>query len=96
MSMSKLLEQAREMKAKTDRELAETQVQGRVGGGLVVAQMNGHRVLLSLTIEPEAVDPESPQLLEDMVLAAYNEAARKMESILHARFGPVSKFPSFF
>jgi len=90
MNMRKLLKQAQEMQEKMQRELAETIVDASVGGGMVTVTMNGHKHLLSVRIDPEAMDPEDPSMLEDLVVAAVNEASRKMDETLRAKLGTMA------
>lgn len=87
MNMQKLLKQAQEMQEKVQRELAETVVDAAVGGGLVNVRMTGHKQVLKITIDPEAMDPEDPSLLEDLLVAAVNEASRKVDETLRGKFG---------
>ena len=81
-SMQDLLAQAQQMQtdlADTQRRLADTHVSGTAGGGLVRATVTGDRELISLTIDPSAVDPDDTETLADLVVAAVraaNEHAR--------------------
>lgn len=67
--------------AKTQEKLGEETVEVTVGGGMVKAVMNGHQKLLSVVIAPEAVDPEEVEMLQDMIVAAVNEAAERVQSL---------------
>lgn len=87
MNMQKMLKQAQKMQDKIQRELGETAVEASVGGGILSVRMDGHKHLLSVKIDPEAMDPEDPSMLEDLVLAAVNEAARKVDEALQAKLG---------
>ena len=78
-NMQALLKQAQQMQQqmeKAQEELEETEVSGTSGGGLVEVTMNGKKEMLSVKIQPEAVDPEDVEMLEDTVMAAVNEALR--------------------
>ncbi len=90
MNMRKLLKQAQEMQDKMQRELGETFADASVGGGMVTVKIDGHRQLVSIKIDPEAVDPDDLGMLEDLVLAAVNEAARKMEETLREKLGSMA------
>ncbi len=90
MNMQKLLRQAEEMQEKMQRQLTETQVDVSVGGGLVSCSMNGHKQLLGMKIDPEAMDPEDTSMLEDLVVAAVNEAQRKIEDKLRSSMGSMA------
>lgn len=77
------LKQAQKMQQdmmKMQSELEEQEFSATSGGGAVTAVVSGKRELLSLKIDPEAVDPEDVEMLEDTVVAAVNEALRKAES----------------
>ncbi len=87
MNMQKLLKQAQEMQEKMQRELGETFIESSVGGGIVSVKMDGHKHLMSVKIEPDAVDPEDAGLLEDLIVAAVNEASRKMDDTLREKLG---------
>ncbi|HOQ63679.1 MAG TPA: YbaB/EbfC family nucleoid-associated protein [Clostridia bacterium] len=78
-NMQQLMRQAQKMQeqlAKTQEELDEKEYEAQSGGGMVACKINGKRELVSLTIKPEAVDPEDVEMLEDLVMAAVNEALR--------------------
>lgn len=78
-----MLKQAQKMKqdmARLQAELEEKQYTAAAGGGMVSATVTGKCKLLSLNIDPEAVDPEDIEMLQDMIVAAVNEAIRSAES----------------
>lgn len=80
MNMQSLMQQARKMQeqmAKAQQELEEAEIEGGAGGGLVTVVVNGNGALRSLEIKPEAVDPDDIEMLEDLIIAAYNDAAAK-------------------
>jgi len=87
MNIQKLMRQAQQMQERVQREMAELEVEAAAGGGLVTVRMNGHKHLLSVAIEREVMDPEDPGMLADLVLAAVNEAARKVDEALSSRLG---------
>ena len=87
MNMRKLLKQAQEMQNKLQRELGDTHAEASVGGGMVTIRMDGHKHLLAVKIDPEAIDPEDPEMLEDLIVAAVNEASRKMDDTLREKLG---------
>lgn len=70
--------------------LADEVVQGSAGGGMVTVEMNGHQKVLGVTIDPAVVDPEDVDLLQDLVLAALNEAQEKAQSLAAERVGAVT------
>ncbi len=74
-----MIKQAQKMQAemeKTQAELLEKEYSATAGGGVISATVDGHHTLKSLTIDPEAVDPDDVEMLQDMVIAAVNEAVR--------------------
>jgi len=81
MNIQKMMQEAQKMQAKLQEEmakaqerLAEEQLEGSAGGGLVTVVVNGHKEPVSVTIKPEAVDPDDIETLEDLVLAALTSA----------------------
>jgi len=89
-SMRQLMKQAQEMQEKLQRELAETVVEASVGGGMVSVKMTGHRQLVSVKIDPEVMDKEDPSMLEDLIVAAVNEAGRRIEETMQGRVGAMA------
>ena len=71
-----MIKQAQKMQA----ELEAKEYEAQAGGGVVMAKVSGKRELLALTIDPEAVDPDDVEMLQDMIVAAVNEAIRAAES----------------
>jgi DNA-binding YbaB/EbfC family protein len=96
-SMRQLMKQAQEMQEKLQRELAETVVESSVGGGMVTVKMSGHKQLVAVKIDPEAMDPADPTMLEDLIVAAVNEAGRKIEETMQGKMGAMaSSIPGLF
>ena len=96
-SMRQLMKQAQEMQERLQRELNELIVEASVGGGMVTVKMSGHKQLVSVKIDPEAMDPEDPSMLEDLIVAAVNEAGRKVEETMQGRMGSMaSSLPGLF
>ncbi len=82
-NMGKLLKQAQKMQAKmgeVQEEVAKMEVEGSAGGDMVIAKVNGANELLAIKIDPEAVDPEDVETLEDLILAAVNNAMSQMKA----------------
>ncbi len=78
-NMQQLARQAQKLQqqmTKMQEELDAREYEATAGGGMVTAKVNGKKELLALTIKPEAVDPDDVEMLEDMVMAAVNEALR--------------------
>jgi DNA-binding YbaB/EbfC family protein len=89
LKIGEMLSQANQMQEEVQRKLAETVVEGSSGGGAVTVTMNGKKQLLKLRIDPAAVvglggDKPDVEMLEDLVLAAVNEAGRKAEEALQS------------
>jgi DNA-binding YbaB/EbfC family protein len=83
--MQQQILQMQEEMVKTQESLKDEEVAATVGGGVVTAVVNGQQELLSITIDPEVVDPEDVEMLEDMVLAAVNEALEKSRDMAAER-----------
>ncbi len=91
--MAQLLQQAQQMQqdlASAQQELAETEVTGSAGGGLVTATMTGTGELTALTIAPSAVDPDDVETLQDLVVAAVRDASRAASELAAERMGPLT------
>jgi DNA-binding YbaB/EbfC family protein len=90
MDMNKMLQQVQEMQAQMEKvqdELANETVQASAGGGMVTVTATGALEIKEIKISPEAIDPDDPELLADMVLAAVNEALRSAQSLAQSRLG---------
>ncbi len=75
--MDKMFKQMQKLQKDMERmqeELAEKEVESSAGGGMVTATVNGRMELVDLKINPEVIDPEDPEMLEDLIIAAVNEA----------------------
>jgi nucleoid-associated protein EbfC len=97
MDMQQLLAAAQQMQEQlmtAQQELAETEVQGTAGGGLVSARVNGQGELVDLTIAPAAIDPDDPsetaQTIADLVLAAVRDAYRAAGELQQQKMGPLA------
>lgn len=75
------IQKLQEEMVKTQERLGDEIVEVTVGGGMVKAVMNGHQKLVSIAIAPEAVNPEDVEMLQDMVLAAVNEAIERAQGL---------------
>lgn len=87
MNIQKLMKQAQEMQQKLIREQGELVVEASVGGGMVNVKMNGLKQLVEVRVDPEVLDPSDPSMLSDLVLAAVNEAGRKVDEELQQKLG---------
>ena len=96
-SMRQLMKQAQEMQERLQRELNQLVVETSVGGGMVTVQMSGHKQLVSVKIDPEAIDPSDLSMLEDLIVAAVNQAGRKVEETMQGKMGSMaSSLPGLF
>ena len=93
MGMANLQRMAQQMQQDMERiqkELAETVVDGSAGGGVVRAQVTGKQELVSVTIDPSAVDPAEVEMLQDLIVAAVNDALRASREVAEQRLGAVT------
>jgi DNA-binding YbaB/EbfC family protein len=90
MDFNKLMKQAQQMQeqlAQAQEEAATQTVEASAGGGMVTVKATGSGEITEIKIKPEAVDPDDVEVLEDMVLAAVNEAMRSAESLMQSKVG---------
>ena len=88
--MNKMLREAQRMQeelAKVQEEAASEVVEASAGGGMVTVKANGAGEVVSITIDPKAIDPDDPEFLEDAVLAAVNEALRAAQALAESKLG---------
>jgi hypothetical protein len=85
--LQRLMSQAKQQYESLQKKMAETVVEASVGGGTVHVRMNGQKQLLSIFIDPEAVKSGDVEMLQDLVLAAVNEGARKVEDEMKSTVG---------
>jgi DNA-binding YbaB/EbfC family protein len=88
--MNKMLQQVQQMQARmaeVQKELANERVQATAGGGMVTVTASGSGEIVEIKISPEAIDPDDPELLADMILAAVNEAIRSAQSLAESKLG---------
>ena len=91
--MGQLLKQVQQMQAemaKAQEQLADETVEASAGGGMVKVTMTGDMKLQEITISPDAIDPEDPELLQDMVTAAVSEAIRSAQELASNRLGGIA------
>jgi hypothetical protein len=93
IDVNKLMQQAQQMQqqmAQAQEQLASETVEASAGGGLVTVKATGNGDITEIKIDPKAIDPDDPELLEDMVLAAVNEALRSAQSLAQSRLGAMA------
>ena len=82
MNIQNMMKQAQQMQDKLQKQMGEMRIDGAAGGGMVSVVINGHKAMLSIKIDPEAVSKDDVDMLQDLVLAAINAAQRKADEIL--------------
>lgn len=82
--MMKQVQKMQQDMAKMQEEMGEKTVEATAGGGVVRAVANGHKQIVEIKIDPQAVDPEDIEMLEDLILAAVNESLRMAEEMMAA------------
>ncbi len=93
-NMQKMMKQMQKMQKdmeKAQAELAEKTVEGTAGGGMVTVIANGHKQILEVKIKEEVVDPEDIDMLQDLVLAATNDALKKVDELTAETMGQFTK-----
>ena len=90
MNPQKMLMQMQQQMARVQEELETATVDGSAGGGVVKATVTGKQVLVGLTIDPAAVDPDDVEMLQDLVMAAVNEALRASQELAEQKMGAVT------
>lgn len=91
--IGKLLKQAQQMQekmAEMQQRLAEKTIDSSAGGGMVKVTMNGRHEVISLKIDPEVVDPADVEMLEDLVIAAVNEARSRIDEMIKAEMSSLT------
>jgi DNA-binding YbaB/EbfC family protein len=99
MNPKQMMKQVQAMQAQMQQQMSTLSVEGSAGGGMVKAVMNGHKEVLSVAIEKEAVDPNDVEMLQDLVVAAVNEASRKVDEAMQNQLGAMTggmKIPGLF
>ena len=98
-SFGDLMKQAQKMQEQLQKQMAEMSVEGSAGGGMVSVKLNGLKQMLSVKIEPDAVTSGDVEMLQDLIVAAFNEAARKVDDELSGQIGGLTgglKIPGLF
>ena len=82
MNINQMMKQAQQMQERLQQQMAEMRVEASAGGGMVTVVVNGNKQIQSLKIDPEVVVKEDVEMLQDLILAAINDANRKAEEQL--------------
>ena len=86
-NMQQMMKQAQQMQERMQKEMEELRVDASAGGGVVTVQMKGDHEVLALKIDPEAVKEGDVEMLQDMIVAALNEANRKVNEAVKGKIG---------
>src|SRR5262245_453765 len=86
-NIQQMMKQAQVMQEKMQKEMEELRVEASAGGGVVTVQMKGNHEIIALKIDPEAVKDGDVEMLQDMILAAANEANRKVDEAMKGKLG---------
>ena len=93
MNMQQMMKQARKMQeqlAAAQENLKSQTVDASAGGGMVKVTVNGEMELVNLTIDPDALDPQDVDMLQDMIMAAVNEAVRGVNELANKQMGAIT------
>ncbi len=98
-NLQKMLKQAKEMQDKLQKELAELRVEGTSGGGMVTVTLDGQKNLVRVRLDPEVVNRDDIDMLQDLIVAASNDAAAKVDEHMAQKLGSIGgglKIPGLF
>jgi DNA-binding YbaB/EbfC family protein len=87
MNIQQMMKQAQQMQERLQREMADLKVEGNAGGGMVTVIVNGAKQVQSLKIDPEVVSKEDVAMLQDLIVAALNDAQRKADEEMSQKMG---------
>jgi DNA-binding YbaB/EbfC family protein len=87
LDLQRMLKSAKEMQDRLQKELAVLRAEGSSGGGMVTVVLDGHKALQSIRIDPEVVNREEVEMLQDLIVAAFNDAAAKVDEALAQKLG---------
>jgi DNA-binding YbaB/EbfC family protein len=82
MNIQSMMQQAKEMQERLQKQMAELRVEATAGGGMVTVVVNGTKQLQSIAIDPEVVSKDDVEMLQDLIVAAINDANRKVDEQL--------------
>jgi DNA-binding YbaB/EbfC family protein len=97
MKLNQMMKQAQALQEKLKKQLDAIQVEASVGGGMVTVSMSGNKTVTGVRIDPEVVDKEDVGMLQDLVIAAVNEASRKVDEAAQREIGSLAgNLPGLF
>ena len=82
MNIQKMMQQAQQMQERLQREMGEMRIEATAGGGMVTIVINGHKQMQSIRIDPEVVSKDDVEMLQELIVAAINDAHRKVDEAL--------------
>ena len=82
MNIQKMMQQAQQMQERLQREMGEMRIEATAGGGMVTVVINGHKQMQSIRIDPEVISKDDVEMLQDLIVAAINDAHRKVDEAL--------------
>ena len=87
MNPQQMMKQIQQMQDRLQKQMAEARVEASAGGGMVTVVINGNKQIQSLTIDPEVVSKDDVEMLQDLIVAAVNDAQRKADEELRQKMG---------
>ena len=87
MNIQQMMKQAQQMQEQLQRQMADLKVEGNAGGGMVTVIVNGAKQVQSLKIDPEVVSKDDVEMLQDLIVAAINDAQRKVDDEMAQKVG---------
>ncbi|MPY90755.1 MAG: YbaB/EbfC family nucleoid-associated protein [Luteitalea sp.] len=87
MNLQQMMKQAQQMQERLQQEMAELRLEASAGGGMVTVVVNGHKQLLSITIDPDVVSKDDVEMLQDLIVAAMADAHRKADEAIQNKMG---------
>ncbi len=82
MNIQKMMQQAQQMQERLQKQMGEMKIEATAGGGMVTVIVNGHKHLEKLTLDPEVVSKDDVEMLQDLIVAAVNDAHRRVDEAL--------------
>lgn len=87
MNIQQMMKQAKQMQDRLQKQMAELKIEATAGGGMVTVVVNGAKQVQSLTIDPEVVSKDDVEMLQDLIVAAVNDAQRKVDDEMKSSLG---------
>ena len=87
MNIQQMMKQAQQMQDRLQKQMAELRVEGNAGGGMVTVVVNGAKQVQSLKLDPEVVSKDDVEMLQDLIVAAINDAQRKVDEEMTQKMG---------